>query len=289
MKNFYILTPAFNDWKSLNKLLISIDKSVYKLKGNFTVIVVNDASTIKAQIKLKNLRKLKKIIVITNKKNLGSQKSIFIGLNYLKKIKSKSIIVVMDSDGEDDPKKITKLISIARKNPKSIVTGNRLSRKENMIYNFLYKFHLMLTFLLTGKYINFGNFSSFSSENLKNFFLKPNQWLAYSATVARNFNSVVPFYISKKKRYYDKSKVNYLMLFGHSINIISVFRVNVFKSSILIIFVLLMINIFFSNIFIYFIILFLTLLNIFINIDNKKKNIPSNYLNLVKSIKKYKS
>ena len=289
MKNFYILTPTFNDWKSLNKLLLSIDRCVYKFQGNFTVIVVNDASTTKVQIKLKKLRKLKKIIIITNKKNLGSQKSIFLGLKYLKKIKSKSIIVVMDSDGEDDPKKITKLISIARKNPKSIVTGNRLRRKENIIYNFLYKFHLTLTFLLTGKYINFGNFSSFSSINLRKFFLKTNQWFAYPATVAKNFSSIIPFYISKKKRYYDKSKVSYLMLFVHSINIIAIFRANVFKSSILIFSVLIMINVFFSNIFIYFIILFLIFLNIIININNKKNNMPSNYLNLVKSIKKYKN
>ena len=106
MNNFFIVIPTFNDWRSLNKVLQEIDKKVYKIKGKFTVIVINDASTIKPNLKIKHLKKLKKIIVITNKKNLGSQKSIYLGLKYLKKIKKKSIITVMDSDGEDDPKKI---------------------------------------------------------------------------------------------------------------------------------------------------------------------------------------
>ena len=126
MNNFVILIPTFNDWKSLNKLLREIDKNISKYKGKFSVVVVNDASTIKPNLSLRNLKKLKKITLITNKKNLGSQKSIYLGLKYIKKIKKKSIITVMDSDGEDDPKKIKMLIDLAKKNPKSIVTANRL-------------------------------------------------------------------------------------------------------------------------------------------------------------------
>ena len=138
MNNFVILIPTFNDWKSLNKLLREIDKNISKYKGKFSVVVVNDASTIKPNLSLRNLKKLKKITLITNKKNLGSQKSIYLGLKYIKKIKKKSIITVMDSDGEDDPKKIKMLIDLAKKNPKSIVTANRLKRTENIIFSFFF-------------------------------------------------------------------------------------------------------------------------------------------------------
>ena len=92
MKNFFIITPTFNDWRSLNKVLHEIDKKVSKMKGKFSVIVINDASTIKLNLKLKRLKKLKKIIIITNKKNLGSQKSISLGLKYLQKIKTKKLL-----------------------------------------------------------------------------------------------------------------------------------------------------------------------------------------------------
>jgi|TARA_Y100000031_G_C8236859_1_gene393692 glycosyltransferase involved in cell wall biosynthesis len=61
MRNLTILTPAFNDRKSLNKLLKQIDKNVYKIKGNFSVFVINDASTIKPNLSLQRLKTSKKI------------------------------------------------------------------------------------------------------------------------------------------------------------------------------------------------------------------------------------
>ena len=42
MNNFIILTPTFNDWKSLSKLLSEIDKNVKDLKGNSPEDFVND-------------------------------------------------------------------------------------------------------------------------------------------------------------------------------------------------------------------------------------------------------
>ena len=33
MNNFIILTPTFNDWKSLSKLLFEIDKNVLKVEN----------------------------------------------------------------------------------------------------------------------------------------------------------------------------------------------------------------------------------------------------------------
>ena len=89
MNNFVILIPTFNDWKSLNKLLREIDKNISKYKGKFSVVVVNDASTIKPNLSLRNLKKLKKITLITNKKNLGSQKKYLFRFEIYKKNKKK--------------------------------------------------------------------------------------------------------------------------------------------------------------------------------------------------------
>ena len=42
-----ILIPVFNDWSSLNKLLIEINDNIKDLKNiNFECFIVNDASTI---------------------------------------------------------------------------------------------------------------------------------------------------------------------------------------------------------------------------------------------------
>ena len=289
MNNFFIVTPTYNDWRSLNRVLQEIDKKISKMEGKFTVIVINDASTIKPNLNLKRLKKLKKIIIITNKKNLGSQKSICLGLNYLKKKKKKSIITVMDSDGEDDPKKIKELIDFAKKNTRSIVTANRLKRKENIIFNFFYKMHLFITFILTGKYIDFGNYSAFSSTNLNRLLRDSDSFLAHSAAIAKNSKSIKSYYISKKKRYYDKSKVKILFLLKHSINIISVFRFYVLKSSILFSLFLMLLHLMTKNFLIYIVIIFIIIFNILINLINMSKSSLKNYLSLISNIKEYKN
>ena len=68
MSNFIILTPTFNDWQSLNKLLLEADKNIKGLKGNFRVLIINDASTIKPKLDLKNIKRLRNIQIITLKK-----------------------------------------------------------------------------------------------------------------------------------------------------------------------------------------------------------------------------
>ena len=40
MKNYDILIPVYNDWKSLNKLLSKIDNNLKGLKGNVRVLVI---------------------------------------------------------------------------------------------------------------------------------------------------------------------------------------------------------------------------------------------------------
>ena len=56
MKKFFILIPTYNDWKSLNRLLSEISKNIADIKGMFHIIIVNDASTIKSQLKVKKLK-----------------------------------------------------------------------------------------------------------------------------------------------------------------------------------------------------------------------------------------
>ena len=287
MNNFIILTPTFNDWKSLSKLLFEIDKNIAGLKGNFRTLVINDASTLKPKLNLKNVKHLRKIKIITLKKNLGSQKSICLGLKYLKKKKTKAIITIIDSDGEDDPKKIKKLINLAKKNPNSIITANRLKRTENIFFKFLYKLHLLITFLLTGKYIDFGNYCSFNSSNLKKLLLNANLWLACSAGIIKNCSSLKSYYIDRKKRYFDSSKAKFSFLFEHSLNIISVFKSDVRRNCFIFCLILLLIFISVKKLIIFAAIIAIIILNIVIFYQSKKIYNFHNCLNLIKHIKKY--
>ena len=287
MNNFIILTPTFNDWRSLSKLLLEIDKNIRDLKGNFTVLIVNDASTLKPKLDLKNIKYLKKIKIITLKKNSGSQKSICIGLKYLKKKKTKAIITIIDSDGEDDPKHIKKLIKLAKENPKFIITANRLDRKENIFFRLFYKIHLFITYLFTGKYIDFGNYCSFNSLNLKILLSNANLWLACSAGIMKNSNSIKSYYANRKKRYFDSSKAKISFLLRHSVNIMSVFKPDVQRNSLIFSLILLLIFFLTKKFTILFILLIIIIFNIAIYYQGKRIYNFGNCLNLIKNVKKY--
>ena len=45
MKKFIILIPAYNDWKSVSKLLDQIDLQISNWDAEVLVIIVNDSST----------------------------------------------------------------------------------------------------------------------------------------------------------------------------------------------------------------------------------------------------
>ena len=287
MSNFIILTPTFNDWRSLSKLLLEIDKNIQGLKGNFKVLIINDASTIEPKLNLRNIKRLRKIHIITLKKNSGSQKSICVGLKYLKNKKTKAIITIIDSDGEDDPKHIKKLINLAKKNSNSVISANRLGRKENIFFKIFYKLHLFITFLFTGQYIDFGNYCSFNSLNLKKLLSNANLWLACSAGIVKNCDSIKPYYANRKKRYFDSSKARISFLFKHSLNIIAVFKSDVQKNSLIFCSILLLIFLFVKMLTIFVSIIIIIIFNIAIYYQSKQIYNFHNCLNLIKHIKKY--
>jgi polyisoprenyl-phosphate glycosyltransferase len=288
MKKNYIILPIFNDWKSLEKVLIILNKSFKNNKSSNHIIIVNDCSfNVLQRHKFKNLNNFKSLKLINLKKNVGSQKAIFFGLKYLqKKIKKKikqTTISILDSDGEDNPKMLKKLIYLANKKRKYFIFASRKERTENIFFRLLNNLRLFLTYAFTGKFINFGNFSSFSSSILKKILINDNLYLAYSSGVLKNYKKIYLYDVKKQKRFYGNSKVNFKFLLDHSIKIVSIHYVSVFFRTL---FLTLILFYYLSNpnlkilIFLSFIAINFILFSI--NFFNKTKN---KSLSIIKSVK----
>ncbi len=288
MKKIYIVLPTYNDWKSLEKVLEILNFRLKNLKKDIYILIINDCSSEKFK-KTKNFKSFKKIIVLNLKKNLGSQKAIYIGLKYLqKKIKDyhNVIISILDSDGEDDPNVLKKLIKITEKKKDFFIFASRKDRTENKFLKILNKVRLYLTLILTGKFINFGNFSSFPSFLLKKVTFNDDIFLAFSSGVAKNYAKLFLYKVRKNKRFYDTSKVNFKFLIIHSIKIVSVFYKVVFLRTFLIMFFLLLIsNNLYSSYLIVLTFLLLNILLFFINWFGKPKKKIGNFIKSISSIK----
>jgi len=282
-----IVIPVFNDWKSLNKLLSKLDKQLKKNKKiKNEVLIVNDNSLQNVKLNHKHYKSIKQIKILSLYKNFGSQIAIAVGLNYLKNLKGDFYITVMDADGEDSPTQVNIMLKAASKNKNFVITSNRKKRKESYLIIFLYKLHLLLTFLFTFKWITFGNFSTFNRKHLNKLFLNNYSLYAHSSSILKNC-SIKRLYAKREKRFFDKSKLSILALINHSLRINSVFYRNIFFSSVfysLIIYIFM--NQFYNYLFLH-IILFYNLLVLYTKVKFWKLKINSlnDYINDVKSFR----
>ncbi len=222
MNKINILLPLYNDWHSCNFLLKKINNELKKKSRYGNILILNDASTQKTNINHKKLQNIKNIKILTTMKNMGSQKIISLGLRNIKN-KKNEIVVIMDSDGEDDVSYLNILIDLALKNKRYVITATRTRRRENYIFKILYKLHLLITFIFTLEWISFGNYSSFHSQNLKKILKNNLSWLAYSSCIVSNCN-IYKVSSERQKRFFGKSKLSFFQLFKHSFRILSVFQ-----------------------------------------------------------------
>ena len=231
MTKINILLPLYNDWRSCNFLMRKINKELKKRSRYANIIILNDFSTQKIDINNKNLKNISKIKVLTSKKNLGSQKIISLGLEYIKN-KRNEIIVVMDSDGEDDVLQLNFLIDNALEKKDLVIVASRIRRRENIIFKIFYKAHLLITYFFTFNWISFGNYSSFHTKNVRKILKNNDSWLAYSSCIIKNCK-ILKIDTERKKRFYDKSKLSFFGLFKHSIRVLSVFQKIIFYNSLI--------------------------------------------------------
>lgn len=289
MTKFNILLPLYNDWRSVNLLIKKINKEFFRYKRFANILILDDSSTQKAFLNINNLKNISSIRILTVNKNLGSQKIISVGLDFIKK-KKNEMIIVMDSDGEDDVLQINKLINKAIKNPNFLIVASRVRRREMFIFQLLYKAHLMLTYCFTFNWVSFGNYSCFHSKNIKKILKNNDSWLAYSSCVLKNCK-VIKIDTERQKRFFGKSKLSFFSLFEHSFRVLSVYQTKILLTSSLYIFFLYVITkleiINFYNFIIFFLIL---LFNSVIFLT--KRNILNNFIlqksELIKKIKRIK-
>ena len=122
IKNLIILVPAYNEEKSIFNLIKEIPSFP---NINQKVIIINDGSTDNTLATAKKAG----AIVRSNKKNLGLGYSFKIGLVEALK-ENADIVVVLDGDGQYNPKHISKLISPILRDKADLVQGNRFLTDE---------------------------------------------------------------------------------------------------------------------------------------------------------------
>ena len=233
MKKIFILIPIYNDWQSVSKLLNEINLNVKDLNLEFSIIIVNDASSDQQSINSLNLENINSIKVLNMKDNRGHARCIASGLKYIHEKEEYDYIIPMDGDGEDRPEEIKNFIENINFNPDKVIVGERVKRTEKLIFKICYKVHKAITYVSTGQSIKFGNYTCLPKSAIDKMINEKATWSSFSGALQKVEKNKVEVPSERGFRYFGPSKMSYLNLIKHSLSIISVFKLNVLIRSIL--------------------------------------------------------
>lgn len=228
MKNnnlLVVLIPIYEDTEAASQLL----REIFSIFNDKVYIVLVDDGSIRQPVNIDSLIEIGlQGIAIKLKRNVGHQRAISIGLNYIvDQLHYAEKIVIMDSDGEDMPISIEGLIKPLDLEEVDIVVAKRKSRIETLHFKIFYAVYRLIFKIFTGREINFGNFMALKSTSAKRLAAMQELWIHVAASVLISKLRVVECPLDRGARYAGKSKMNFVSLALHGFRGLMVFAEDV--------------------------------------------------------------
>ena len=227
-----ILIPIYNDWKSLEKLLENINYTISNLKAEFSVIIINDASSEKQILKLDKIENIKSIKILNIKNNMGHARCNATGLKYIYENEEFEFVIPMDGDGEDRPEEIKQFVEKLNIDLYKPMVGERIKRSESTFFKICYFFHKILTLTFTSKSIKFGNYTCLPKSIVEMMIMEKASWSSFSGSLTKISYDKITVPSTRGERYFGPSKMSFKNLLIHSLSIIGVFKFQVLFRSI---------------------------------------------------------
>ena len=222
-----ILLPVFNDWVALGKLLARVGPVLARSGIVAHVLVVDDGSTQEFATGFLSgpYAAIEALDVLHLRRNLGHQRAIAIGLAHLEaECPACQLVVVMDSDGEDDPEDIPRLIARTEATGRrAMVFAERSKRSETPLFRACYHLYRLVHRILTGRSVRVGNFSVIPRRRLASLVATSELWNHYAAAAFTSRQPYETIPTARARRLDGRSKMNFVGLVIHGLSAISVY------------------------------------------------------------------
>lgn len=209
-----IIAPCYNEEENIFSFINEIENILPTKNFIFEIIIVDDGSLDNSIDKL-TLYKINKsnieLTILPLLYNVGHQEAIFQGLLYASTTDSSNFIV-LDSDGEDDPQAILNLLALTEND---IVFVTRGKRKENFRFRIMYFLYRIIFKFITGKKMNFGNFSMINRKIITE--IIENSFIHYAAFLSKCKCKSTEICVDRRFRLGGMSKMNTSNLVLHGI------------------------------------------------------------------------
>ncbi len=218
--------PVYNDWKALSLLLPSLDQVLTSSELKARIVLIDDGSNLPAPTALDRQRfeSIVSVDVVALRRNLGHQRAIAVGLSYIDANLPESMVVVMDCDGEDDPKDVPRLIrECAAHGHEKIVFAARTRRSEGWLFTICYHLYRLIHYLLTGVAVRVGNFSIIPPRPLKRLVSVSELWNHYAAAAHKAKLPLTSISTERGQRLEGPPHMDMVSLVVHGLSAMAVF------------------------------------------------------------------
>lgn len=223
--SFVIVTPVYEDAEASAKLFLALGE----LYGSQAYVVAVDDGSVQYPVDVSVIEDANlQGVVLKLKRNVGHQRAIAIGLNYVaENITAVQRVIVMDSDGEDLPASIKDLLKALDSEQVDLVVAERKSRVETLQFRFFYVIYKLLFRSLSGQKISFGNFMALSSIALKRLVAMNELWIHVAGCALASRLRIVSCPLDRGPRHSGTSKMNFVALALHGFKGLMIFAEDV--------------------------------------------------------------
>lgn len=222
---FAVVMPIYEDQEASTRLFRELSAEY----GDRVYVVAVDDGSVNQPVHIEALKtNALNGVVIQLKRNVGHQRAIAIGINYVADhFPDMPCTVVMDSDGEDTPQSIRELVAPMQSPKVDVVVAQRKSRIETLRFKTFYLIYKLLFQFLTGRKISFGNFMALKPSALKRLAAMQELWMHVASCVLTSKLRVQTLPVDRGPRYAGKSKMNFVGLALHGFRALMVFAEDV--------------------------------------------------------------
>ena len=218
-----VVTPVYEDQESFAELCRRLAATERAAGARFHIIAVDDGSLGAPP----NLASLSEAGVsgeiLRLARNVGHQAAIAIGLAHAHALPGVSACVVMDSDGEDTPEAIPRLLEAVKDEKVDVAVAERAKRSETLTFQAFYAVYKRLFKVATGQVLRFGNFMALSPKALERIsgMHETSTHVAGAVVKAKLRRADVP--TDRGARYAGESRMNFPSLVLHGMRAVMVF------------------------------------------------------------------
>ena len=211
----WVVSPMLHDTTSFLRVRDEVRASCAELGRPIRFVVVDDSAGSDREVD--QLRDLDDVEVLTPPFNLGHQRAIVFGLRRISHdVADDDIVITMDSDGEDQPSDVPRLVA-ALTDRTALVVAERTERSESVSFRLMYVCFRFLFRLLTGTAVRSGNFAAQRGHSLVTTIGHPSFDLCYSSTLLTLRRPMVQVPCARGVRFAGQSRMNKHSLIAHGI------------------------------------------------------------------------